>query len=203
MKLDFNNTAEPIARLIEEFNKLPGIGPKSAQRLTYHLLQAPREKSEDLARAILAVKQDLSLCSVCFNITDINPCKMCSDSSRDRSRICVVEEPPDILPLERTRKYSGLYHVLHGVISPGDGFGPDDIKIKELLLRLQDGDITEVILATNPNTEGEATAMYIHGLIAPLGIQVTRLARGLPYGGDLEYADDITLSRALEGRQQL
>lgn len=203
MKLDFQNTAEPIARLIEEFNKLPGIGPKSAQRLTYHLLQSSQERAEELANAILAVKQNLRLCSVCFNITDTDPCLRCADSSRDHTKICVVEEPPDILPLERTKKFNGLYHVLHGVISPGDGIGPDEIKIRELLLRLQDGVITEVILATNPNTEGEATAMYLHGLISPLGISVTRLARGLPYGGDLEYADDITLSRALEGRQQL
>jgi recombination protein RecR len=203
LKLDFNNTAEPIARLIEEFNKLPGIGPKSAQRLTYHLLQASQEKSEELAKAILDLKQDLSLCSVCFNITDVNPCSRCSDSGRDHSKICVVEEPADILPLERTRKFNGVYHVLHGVISPADGIGPDEIKIKELLLRLQDGVVKEIILATNPNTEGEATAMYIHGLISPMGIEVTRLARGLPYGGDLEYADDVTLSRALEGRQQI
>jgi recombination protein RecR len=203
LKLDFNNTAEPIARLIEEFNKLPGIGPKSAQRLTYHLLQSPQEKSEDLAKAILALKQDLSLCSVCFNITDVNPCSLCSDSGRDHTKICVVEDPADILPLERTRKFNGVYHVLHGVISPADGIGPDEIKIKELLMRLQDGVVTEIIMATNPNTEGEATAMYIHGLVEPLGIQMTRLARGLPYGGDLEYADDVTLSRALEGRQQL
>ncbi len=203
MKLDFSNTAEPIARLIEEFNKLPGIGPKSAQRLTYHLLQAPPEKLEALAQAILAIKQNLSLCSICFNITDVNPCIMCSDAERDRTKICVVEEPPDILPLERTKKFRGLYHVLHGVISPADGIGPDELKIKELLVRLQNEKVDEVILATNPNTEGEATAMYINNLLAPLGIRITRLARGLPYGGDLEYADDVTLSRALEGRQQL
>lgn len=203
MKLDFSNTAEPIARLIEEFNKLPGIGPKSAQRLTYHLLQAPPEKAEALAQAILAIKQNLSLCSICFNITDINPCIMCSDAERDRTKICVVEEPPDILPLERTKKFRGLYHVLHGVISPADGIGPDELKIKELLIRLQNDKVDEVILATNPNTEGEATAMYINSLLSPLGIRITRLARGLPYGGDLEYADDVTLSRALEGRQLL
>jgi recombination protein RecR len=203
LRLDFSKTAEPIARLIEEFNKLPGIGPKSAQRLTYHLLQAPAEKAEELAKAILAIKQNLSLCSTCFNITDVIPCNICSDSERDHSKICVVEEPADILPLERTRKFNGLYHILHGVISPADGIGPDELKVSELLLRVKAGGVTEVILATNPNTEGEATAMYLNEILLPLNIRVTRLARGLPYGGDLEYADDITLSRALEGRQQL
>ena len=196
-------TAEPIARLIEELSKLPGIGPKSAQRLTYHLLQAPTEKAEALAKAILGLKQSLSLCPVCFNITDTAPCLLCRDSARDHSQICIVEEPADILPLERTRKYTGLYHVLHGVISPSDGIGPDELKIKELMARLNDGSVTEVILATNPNTEGEATAMYLQSIIVPLNIRVTRLARGLPYGADLEYADDITLTRALEGRQDM
>ena len=203
MKLKFISAAEPIARLIEEFSKLPGIGPKSAQRLTYHLLQAPLEKAESLAKAIIELKQNLRLCSMCFNITDIDPCSICTDSSRDHSKICIIEEPSDIIPLERTKKYNGLYHVLHGVIAPADGTGPDDIKIADLLARLQDSSITEIILATNPNIEGEATAMYIQSLIVPLNIQVTRLARGLPYGGDLEYADDVTLSRALEGRQQM
>ncbi len=202
MKIDFSHTAEPIARLIEEFNKLPGIGPKSAQRLTYHLLQAPQEKAQALANAILDIKLSLKLCSICFNITDIDPCIICSDPQRDHSKICVVEEPADILPLEKTNKFDGLYHVLHGVISPADGIGPDDIKILPLLERLRSGVVSEIILATNPNTEGEATAMYLHNLITPLQIKVTRLARGLPYGGDLEYADDVTLSRALEGRQQ-
>jgi len=196
-------TAEPIARLIEEFSKLPGIGPKSAQRLTYHLLQAPAEKTEALAKAILGLKQSLSLCSVCFNVTDTVPCIICRDTERDHSKICIVEEPADILPLERTKKYQGLYHVLHGVIAPSDGIGPDELKIKELMARLGDNSVTEVILATNPNTEGEATAMYLQTLIAPLNIRITRLARGLPYGADLEYADDVTLSRALEGRQEM
>lgn len=196
-------TAEPIARLIEEFSKLPGIGPKSAQRLTYHLLQAPAEKAEALAKAILELKQSLSLCPVCFNITDTDPCILCRDSARDHSKICIVEEPADILPLERTKKYNGLYHVLHGVIAPSDGVGPEELKIKELMARLNDGAVTEVILATNPNTEGEATAMYLQSLIVPLNIRVTRLARGLPYGADLEYADDVTLTRALEGRQDM
>jgi recombination protein RecR len=196
-------TAEPIARLIEEFNKLPGIGPKSAQRLTYHLLQAPPEKAESLANAILELKQNISLCPACCNITVAVPCVICGDIERDHSKICIVEESSDILPLERTRKYHGLYHVLHGVISPADGIGPDELKIKELLARFNDGSITEVILATNPNTEGEATAMYLQSIITPLNIRVTRLARGLPYGADLEYADDITLTRALEGRQEM
>jgi recombination protein RecR len=203
LKFRFTSAAEPISRLIEEFNKLPGIGPKSAQRLTYHLLQAPMEKSEMLAKAILELKQNLKLCSLCFNITDIDPCSICGDDGRDHSKICVVEEPADIIPLERTHKFNGIYHVLHGVIAPADGTGPDDIRIKELMSRLQDGSVTEIILATNPNTEGEATAMYIQKLVMPLNISTTRLARGLPYGGDLEYADDITLSRAVEGRQQM
>ena len=203
MNANFLPAAEPIAKLIEEFNKLPGIGPKSAQRLTYYLLRMPAEKAEALAEAITAVKEKTSLCSICFNITDSDPCAICRDEERDHTKICVVEEPIDILPLERTKKYKGLYHVLHGVIAPSDGIGPEDLKFKELLSRLNDGLVTEVILATNPNLEGEATAMYLQRLIAPLGIRITRLARGLPYGGDLEYADDVTLSRALEGRQEM
>lgn len=196
-------TAEPIARLIEELNKLPGIGPKSAQRLTFYLLRAPAEQVQALAEAIKAIKERLRLCSICLNITDSDPCTICSDPERDRTQICVVEEPIDILPLERTKKYKGLYHVLHGVIAPSEGIGPEELKIRELLVRLQNSQVNEVILATNPNLEGEATAMYLQRLIAPLGIKVTRLARGLPYGGDLEYADDVTLSRALEGRQEM
>jgi recombination protein RecR len=200
---DFLPTAKPISRLIEELNKLPGIGPKTAQRLAYHLLQAPAERSRDLADAVLGIKENLRLCSVCLNITDTDPCGLCADETRDISKICVVEEPIDILPLERTRKFRGLYHVLHGVISPSDGIKPQDLRIGELLERLGKTGITEVILATNPNVEGEATSMYIQRLISPLGIRVTRLARGLPFGGDLEYADDVTLSRALEGRQEM
>ncbi len=195
--------AEPIARLVEEFNKLPGIGPKSAQRLTYHLLRAPGEQAEALAEAIRAVKEKLSLCSICLNITDSDPCPICRDTERDHTTICVVEEPIDILPLERTKKFNGLYHVLHGVIAPADGIGAEELKIKELLSRLNGGLVTEVILATNPNLEGETTSMYLQRLVAPLGIRVTRLARGLPYGGDLEYADDVTIARALEGRQEM
>ena len=203
MSADSIPTAEPITRLIGEFNKLPGIGPKSAQRLTYYLLRAPASEVGALAEAIKNLKEKLVLCSICLNITDSDPCAMCRNEERDRTKICIVEEPIDILPLERTKKYEGLYHVLHGVIAPTDGIGPDELKIKELLLRFNDGLVTEVIMATNPNLEGETTAMYLQRLIAPLGIRVTRLARGLPYGGDLEYADDVTLSRALEGRQEM
>lgn len=196
-------TAPPVVRLIEELNKLPGIGPKSAQRLTYFLIRMPQEHAQALAEAILAVKEKISFCSVCVNITESDPCLICSDSERDATQICVVEEPLDILPLERTRSYKGLYHVLHGTISPMEGIGPEDLKIRELLARLQKGGVGEVIMATNPNLEGEATSMYLHGLISPLGIRVTRLAQGLPSGGDLEYADEITLTRALEGRQEI
>jgi len=195
--------AQPVSRLIEEFNKLPGIGPKTAQRLTYFLIRMPEEEARALAEAILAVKEKIVLCSTCQNITDTDPCVICRGEGRDRSMICVVEEPLDILPLERTREYKGLYHVLHGVISPMEGIGPDDLKIRELLQRLQGGEVQEVILATNPNLEGEATAMYLQRLIAPLGIKVTRLARGLPFGADLEYADEVTLTRALENRQEI
>jgi recombination protein RecR len=200
--LNFQSAPEPISRLIEEFNKLPGIGPKSAARLTYYLLRMPENEARSLAEAVLAVKENVVFCSVCQNITDSDPCKICDNTQRDHSITCIVEEPLDILALERTRKFVGVYHVLHGVISPADGIGPDDLKIKELLSRIQNSDIKEIILATNPNLEGEATAMYIQRLIAPLGIKVTRLARGLPAGGDLEYADEITLTRALEGRQE-
>jgi recombination protein RecR len=195
-------TAAPVARLIEEFGKLPGIGPKSAQRMTYYLLRVPSDEAKALAEAILALKEQISFCPACFNITDTSPCGICADSSRERDKICVVEEPLDILPLERTRRYRGLYHVLHGVISPGDGVGPDDLRVRELLARVQAGGVTELILATNPNVEGEATAMYLQRLFQPMGLKVTRLARGLPYGADLEYADEATLTRALEGRQQ-
>jgi len=200
--LIFQSTPEPISQLIDEFNKLPGIGPKSAARLTYYLLRMPEAEARSLAEAILAIKEKVVLCSICQNITDSDPCRICDNTQRDHSITCIVEEPLDILAIERTRKYTGVYHVLNGVISPADGIGPDDLKIKELLARIQNGDVTEIILATNPNLEGEATAMYIQRLIAPLGIKVTRLARGLPAGGDLEYADEITLTRALEGRQE-
>jgi recombination protein RecR len=195
--------AGPVSRLIEEFNRLPGIGPKSAQRLTYYLLRAPEEQARALAEAILEIKVKIVFCSICFNITEDDPCPICANPARDQSTICVVEEPLDILALERTREYKGLYHVLHGAISPMEGIGPDHLRIRELLRRLEDGTVTEVILATNPNLEGEATALYIHRLIAPLKIRVTRIARGLPVGGDLEYADEVTLTRALAGRQAI
>ncbi len=195
-------TAEPIHRLIQELNRLPGIGPKSAQRLAYYLLRAPEEQSRLLAEAILSVKQEITLCSTCFNVTDSNPCSICRSEQRDRSKICIVEQPQDILALEHTRVYNGLYHVLHGAISPTEGVGADNIRIKELLERLKDSQIGEVILATNTNLEGEQTALYLHRLIFPMGIKVTRLARGLPFGTELEYADDVTLTRAIEGRQE-
>ena len=191
-----------MARLIEEFHKLPGVGPKSAQRLTYHLLRMPAAEAKALAEAILDVKERITFCSVCQNVTDTNPCRICASDRRDRSIICVVEEPLDILAVERSGSYQGLYHVLHGAISPMDGIGPEDLKIQELLARLHSGEVTEVILATNPNLEGEATAMYLTRLLRPLGAKVTRLARGLPVGGDLEYADDVTLTRAIEGRRE-
>ncbi|HEY4711246.1 MAG TPA: recombination mediator RecR [Dehalococcoidia bacterium] len=194
--------AEPIARLIEELNKLPGIGPKSAKRLAYHLLRSPDEETKALAEAILTLKEKVKLCSVCFNITDCDPCRICQDKERDHSKICVVEKPSDILPLEQTGKYNGVYHVLHGTINPTQGVGPEEIKIKELLTRLKDDSVTEVIVATNPNVESETMAMYLQRIITPLGIRVTRLARGLPFGAELEYADDLTLGQALENRRE-
>ena len=197
------SAAAPVARLIQEFHKLPGIGPKSAQRLTYYLLRVPQEEALALAQAILEVKEKIAYCSVCQNLTDTDPCLICDNSQRDRSQICVVEEALDILALERSGSYHGLYHVLHGVISPMDGVGPEDLKVEELLERLKSGEVSEVILATNPNLEGEATAMYLSRLLRPLGLRLTRLARGLPTGADLEYADDLTLARALEGRQEV
>ena len=202
MDQGLTSTAEAINRLIQEFNKLPGIGPKSAQRLTYYLLRAPEEQTKLLAEAILSVKQRTRLCSTCFNVTESDPCPLCGSDQRDRSKICIVEQPQDILALEHTRIYDGLYHVLHGAISPTEGVEADDIRIKELLNRLQGSSVNEVILATNPNLEGEQTAMYLSRLISPLGIRVTRLARGLPFGTELEYADDVTLTRAIEGRQE-
>ena len=195
-------TAEAVYKLIQELNKLPGIGPKSAQRLTYYLLRAPEEQAKLLADAILSVKQKVTLCSICFNVTESDPCLVCRSDHRDPSKICIVEQPQDILALEHTRIYNGLYHVLHGAISPTEGVGTSDIRINELMKRLQDGLVNEVILATNTNLEGEQTAMYLNKLISPLGIKVTRLARGLPFGTELEYADDVTLTRAIEGRQE-
>jgi len=199
---DFAATVGAVSKLIQEFNKLPGIGPKSAQRLVYHLLRASEEQTRLLAEALLSLKQETRLCSICFNVIDSDSCRICSNEQRERSKICIVEQPQDILALEHTRTYNGLYHVLHGAISPTEGVGADDVRIKELLQRLQDGTVDEVILATNPNLEGEQTAMYLNRLITPLGIRVTRLARGLPFGTELEYADDVTLTRAIEGRQE-
>lgn len=196
-------TAEPVARLIEEFTKLPGIGPKTAQRLTFFLLRAPDEVARDLASAIVEMKERIGFCSTCFNITEDDPCNICRGTDRDRARLCVVEEPLDVVALERTRGFRGLYHVLHGAISPVEGVGPEDLRIRELVERVKNERFAEVVLATNPNLEGEATARYIHLLLAPLGVRMTQIARGLPVGGDLEYADDITLTRALEGRREM
>ena len=196
-------TPEPITRLIEAFHKLPGIGPKSAQRLAYHILRAPEQEALALAGALTEVKQRIVFCSVCLNITESDPCSYCLDPRRDGSMICVVEQPLDIMALERAGGFRGRYHVLHGVLNPMDGVGPEDIHIRELVTRLQSGEVKEVIMATNPSLEGEATSMYIQRLIGPAGVRVTRLARGLPSGADLEYTDDVTLSRALEGRQDL
>ncbi|MCH8920817.1 MAG: recombination protein RecR [Chloroflexi bacterium] len=193
----------PVIRLIEEFHKLPGVGPKSAQRLTYYLLRMPAAEARALAEAILEVKERIVFCATCQNVTDTSPCRICDGDRRDRSMVCVVEEPMDTLAVERSGSYQGLYHVLHGAISPMDGIGPEDLKIEELLARLRGDEVSEVILATNPNLEGEATAMYLTRLLRPLGVKVTRLARGLPMGGDLEYADDVTLTRAMEGRQEV
>ncbi|MBA7699096.1 Recombination protein RecR [subsurface metagenome] len=195
-------TSDAVSRLVQELNKLPSIGPKSAQRLAYYLLRAPQEEAKLLADAILSVKRETRLCSICFNVTDTDPCPICRNDQRDRTKVCIVEQPQDILALEHTRIYNGLYHVLHGAISPTEGVGADNIRIKELLERLQNSSVSEVILATNPTLEGEQTAMYLNKLISPLGIKATRLAQGLPFGTELEYADDVTLTRAIEGRQE-
>jgi recombination protein RecR len=195
--------AEPVARLIEELTRLPTVGPKTAQRLAFYLLRAPVDQARDLARAIIDVKERVVFCSACHNITEADPCPLCQGADRDPSVICVVEEPLDVYAIERTRTYKGLYHVLHGAISPVEGIGPDDLKIRELIERLRRGSVAEVIVATNPNLEGEVTAMHLQRLIAPLGVRVTRPARGLPVGGDLEYADEVTLTRAFEGRREM
>jgi len=199
------STASPITKLIEAFNRLPGIGPKSAQRLAYHVLRSSEDEARSLAESLIDVKEHVVLCERCQNVSDRSPCGVCADTSRDRTLLCVVEEPLDVLAIERTGGFGGLFHVLHGVISPVDGVGPEEIKIAELLTRLRDTDteVTEVIVATNPNLEGEATAMYLARLLGPLKIRVTRLARGLPAGADLEYADDLTLGRAIEFRQDV
>jgi len=194
---------EPLAFLIEALRKLPGIGPKTAQRLALYLLHAPVDEAEALGRAILEAREKLFFCSICGNFTDVDPCRLCGDESRDHSLICVVEWPRDIVAIERTREFKGVYHVLHGVLSPIDGIGPDDLKISELLRRVQGGNVREVVLALNPNVEGEATSLYLARLLKPLGVRVTRIAHGLPVGGDLEFADTATLSRSFLGRHEI
>ena len=194
--------AGPVARLIEQFHKLPGIGPKMAQRITYYLLRMPVEEVEALANAITEVRAKTVYCSRCQNITDTDPCSLCTNPARDATRICVVQEPMDVFVLERTGVYKGLYHVLHGIIDPMNKVGPDDLRIRELLSRLTNGTVQELVLATNLTVEGEATALYLQRLVEPLGPKLTRLARGLPVGSDLGYADDLTLGRALEGRRE-
>jgi len=193
--------AKPIQDLVEYFEKLPGIGPKTAQRLTFYLIHMPEEEVINFAQAILDLRKKTVMCSTCFNIAETDPCAICKDEDRERDIVCIVEDPLDVLALEKAG-FAGLYHVLHGVVSPLNNIGPEDLKIRELLPRLKSGEVKEIILATNPNMEGEATAMYIQRLINPLGIKITRIARGLPVGGDLEYADEVTLSRALEGRKE-
>ena len=192
-----------LQKLIDELGKLPGVGPKSAQRIAFHLIKLPEQDALSLANAIQEAKQKVRFCETCFNMSDEVICEICSDTQRDSSLVCVVEEPRDIVALERTREYKGLYHVLQGAINPIDGIGPEQLKIRELLERLKGNTVVEVILCTNPNIEGEATAMYLAKLIEPLGIQVSRIASGLPVGGDLEYADELTLGRALEGRRNI
>jgi len=193
---------EPIAKLIEGFTKLPGIGPKSAQRLAFFVLRMEEQEVLDIAKALVHAKKDLHYCSICQNITDVDPCHICQDKKRDHSTICVVQEPKDVIAMEKTREYEGMYHVLNGVISPMEGIGPEELKLKELLHRLEDDTVKELIMATNPNIEGEATAMYISKLVKAFGIKITRIAHGLPVGGDLEYADEVTLIKALEGRRE-
>lgn len=192
-----------IEKLIENFEKLPSIGHKTATRLAFYMLNCSDESAKEFIDAIESARKNLKYCSICFNISDTDPCMICANPKRDKSIICVVEDVKDIIAMEKTHEYKGVYHVLHGSISPMNGIGPDDIKIKELLTRLQTGEVKEVILATNPRVEGEATAMYISKLVKPLGIKVTRIAHGIPVGGDLEYTDEVTLSKALEGRREL
>ncbi len=195
--------APSVSRLIEELSKLPGIGPKTGQRLAMHLVDRPQEQVLALAEALTQLKEQVGYCSICSNLTDSDPCEICQDDSRDRKTVCVVEDPSDVVAMERTRQFKGLYHVLHGLISPMDGVGPEQLRIQPLLDRLKEESIQEVILATDPTVEGEATAMYLGRIIRPLGVEVTRIARGLPEGGNLDYADEATLVRALEGRQRI
>ncbi|WP_128895510.1 recombination mediator RecR [Longirhabdus pacifica] len=194
---------EPIAKLIDAFSRLPGIGEKTAARLAFHTLRMKEEDVIDFAKALVNVKRHLHYCTHCFHITDVDPCNICQDKSRDVTTICVVQDPKDLIAMERTREYEGLYHVLHGAISPMEGIGPEELRIKELLQRINNDKVQELILATNPNIEGEATAMYLSKLMKPFEIKVTRIAHGLPVGGDLEYADEVTLSKAMEGRREL
>lgn len=194
---------KPLAQLIKELSRLPTIGPKTAQRLAFYIVSCPRDRVEGLADALLEVKDKIRYCSVCGNLTDEDPCAICSDDRRDKTVICVVHGPQDVLAMERTREYKGLYHILNGAISPMDGIGPDQLRIKELLERIGNNNIREIILATDPNVEGEATAMYLARLLKPLGVYVTKIASGMPFGGDLEYVDEVTLSKALEGRRKL
>lgn len=197
------NNIVPLTELIAQFERLPGIGRKTAQRLAYNILEQPPERAEKFAEALVNARRKIHFCKVCQGLTDKEVCDICDDSRRDRSVICVVAEPKDVMAFERTREYTGIYHVLHGIISPLDGIGPDQLRIKELMARLGSGEVNEIIMATNPTVEGEATASYISRLVKPMGIKVTRLAYGIPVGGDLEYADEFTLARALEGRNEI
>ena len=198
-----NNNIVPLTELINQFERLPGIGKKTAQRLAYNILELPPERAEKFAEALVNARRKIHFCKKCQGLTDLEVCAICDNNERDQTVICVVAEPKDVMAFERTREYNGLYHVLHGVISPLDGIGPDQLRIKELMARLGSGEITEIIMATNPNVEGEATASYISRLVKPMGIKVSRLAYGIPVGGDLEYADEFTLARALEGRNEI
>ena len=197
------NSIVPLTELIAQFERLPGIGRKTAQRLAYSILEQPPERAEKFAEALVNARRKIHFCKVCQALTDMDTCAICADTERDHSVICVVAEPKDVMAFERTREYNGTYHVLHGVISPLDGIGPEQLRIKELMARLSDSGVTEIIMATNPTVEGEATASYLSRLIKPLGIKVTRLAYGIPVGGDLEYADEYTIARALEGRNEI
>jgi len=196
-------TIQPVARLVEAFARLPGIGPKTAQRLTFFLLRAPTQVSKELAEAIVQMREQVIFCSTCFNITASDPCSICLDTRRDRTLMCVLEEPLDVVAIERTRRFRGIYHVLHGALSPIEGIGPEDLKITQLVERIRAGEVKEVILATNPNVEGDTTAQYLVQLLRPFGVQLSRIARGLPVGGDLEYADEVTLSQAMENRRSM
>jgi recombination protein RecR len=194
---------DPLVRLIDELVRLPGIGPKGAQRLAFHILKTPREQTDRLADALREVKERVTYCSICNNITDLDPCSYCSNESRDGSIICVVEEPQNVAAIEKTREFRGRYHVLMGAIAPLQGIGPDELKIKSLLTRVAAGGVTEIILATNPNVEGEATAIYLARLLKPIGVKVTRIAMGVPVGSDLDYADEVTMHKSLEGRREV